>query len=185
MWNKRFLFEENYCYHIFNRWYEKQTLFFSSSDYEKFFKYLAFFLNEFKGITLVSYCVLPNHFHFILSQNETGLILSEFMRKLSVSYAMYFKKKYETGLTRRWQPVFEGRFKAKFIKDEEYIVKCQSYVNYNAQKHGMVDNVEDWPYTSLHKILETWKVKFDNIKIFGYSKDIENYQDEVIDELEV
>lgn len=55
---------------------------------------------------MVAYAFLPNHFHFILHNIQTGLDISDFMRRVQVSYAMYFKQKYkdETSLK---MPVFE------------------------------------------------------------------------------
>ena len=110
---------------------------------------------------------MPNHFHLIVHNLETGLTLSDFMRKLQVSYAMYFKKNYETGLK---TPVFEWRFKAKLIKDEKYLAQCIAYVNYNPLKHAIVDNIDNYKWTSYHQIDK---------------KKIEKYSDMILDELEI
>jgi hypothetical protein len=49
------------------------------------------------------------------------------------------------------------------------LAKCLAYVNFNAVKHEIVENIEDYPRTSYHQI--------DKIKI-------ENYKDLILDELE-
>jgi len=167
MSNSRFEFLENYYYHVYNRWFDKQIIFKNKNDFEKFYTYIVKELKEYENIKLVSYCILPNHFHFIIHNLETGLKLSDFMRKIQVSYAMYFKRKYETGLRK---PVFEWRFKAKYIKDEEYLAKCLSYVNYNAVKHWVVDNINDYPRSSYHQLDK---------------KRIDKYKDFIIEELEI
>jgi len=95
MWNKRFDFEENNYYHIYNRWFEKQIIFRDDYDFSKFYKYIIKNQKEYTDeIKIVSDCFLPNHFHFIFKINKTGLFLSDFMIKIQVSYAMYFKRKY-------------------------------------------------------------------------------------------
>ncbi|NUJ98302.1 hypothetical protein HGA92_06050 [Candidatus Gracilibacteria bacterium] len=131
----------------------KQIIYKDKKDFERFFIYILKEQKNYPSVKLVSYCILPNHFHFIVQATETGLQISDFMRKIQGSYAMYFKTRYknETGLIKT--PVFEGRFKAKLIDDEPYLFQCMLYVNYNAQKHQIVNNIADYPYTSYHQII--------------------------------
>jgi len=159
MWNKRIEFQENNYYHIYNRWFEKQIIFKNDYDFERFYKYIIKNQKDYiEQIKIVSYCFLPNHFHFVFQIKETGLFLSDFMRKIQVSYAMYFKRKYETGLR---MPVFEWRFKAKIIDTDEYLERCLAYVNFNPLKHEIVDNIDNYKWTSYHQLD---KVKLDKYK---------------------
>lgn len=107
MSNTRFEFQENNYYHIYNRGYQKQLIFRHVSDFKKFYDYIIRNQKLFPEIKICSYCFLPNHFHFVLQSPETGLKISDFMRRIQVSYAMYFKRKYETGLNKVGTPVFE------------------------------------------------------------------------------
>ena len=168
MSNSRFEFLENHYYHIYNRWFEKQTIFRNKYDFERFYKYIVKEQKLYETIKLVSYSFMPNHFHFVIHNLETGLQISEFMRKIQVSYAMYFKKKYETGLR---TPVFEWRFKAKLLQDEEYLARCMSYVNFNPVKHNLVEDIQEYPWTSYHQLSD--KVSIDS------------YKDIILDELEM
>jgi len=47
--------------------------------------------------------------------------------------------------------------------------KCLAYVNFNALKHGIVDNINNYKWTSYHQINK---------------KEIEQYKDLFLDELE-
>jgi REP element-mobilizing transposase RayT len=67
------------------------------------------------------------------------------MAKVTASYAKYCYVKYELPTKR---PLFEGRFNAKLIDDREYLHKCISYVENNAVKHELVQNIEEWQFTS-------------------------------------
>jgi REP element-mobilizing transposase RayT len=49
-------------------------------------------LLEYKSLILSAYSMVPNHFHLVVKNTEKGLKLSDFMRKIQVSYAMYVKK---------------------------------------------------------------------------------------------
>jgi REP element-mobilizing transposase RayT len=80
------------------------------------------------------------------------------MRKLQVSYSMYFNKEYGDSIKQGLKsPVFEGRFKAKEVVDEAYLSQLVTYVEHNAVKHEIVERIEDWPYTSYEKRNDTEK----------------------------
>ncbi len=145
-------------YHIFNRGFEKQTIFFDHYDYDRFYKIiLKYWKEDFPKIDLASYCFLPNHFHLILiSKAESENYISDFMRKIQQSYSQYAKAKYSL-----WKgQFFEWRFKAKAIQDDNYLQQCFVYVKFNAIKHWLVENITDWAYTSYHMLDNEQKNKY-------------------------
>jgi nitrate reductase assembly molybdenum cofactor insertion protein NarJ len=86
-------------------------------------------------------------------QDKPGLELpaaeqiSHFMNRVQQAYAMYFNAKYvELVKQGKKAPVFEGRFKAKEITDQDYLAQVSYYIRHNAVKHGVVENVEEWPW---------------------------------------
>ncbi len=159
MSNNRSL-QNNTYYHVYNRGYNKQTLFFAHKDYARFYRNLKQFLEAYPQINIKCHCILPNHFHFLLietglQKSETGLgdgaatDISHFMRKLQVSYSMYFNHEYGDKIKKGLKsPVFEGRFKAKEVLDEAYLAQLVLYIEQNAVKHELVSDIADWPYTS-------------------------------------
>ncbi len=178
MWNQRHLFIENSYYHIYNRGYNKTQIFHNLNDYSLFINLLMKYLYEYPEIWLVSYTVLPNHFHLIVKIIAKWNNVSNFMRKLQWIYATVFRFKYPI----LWKcPVFEWRFKSKLIYSEEYFLKCQAYVNYNAIKHKLVENIADWPYTSYHNISDIWKFLFFKSKLIDFSKEVIDYIDVDLD----
>ena len=56
------------------------------------------FLQEYEQISILSYCLLPNHFHIILIQTEDSYAISEYMQHLSVAYAVHYKRAYEQSM---------------------------------------------------------------------------------------
>jgi len=146
---KQLLEQWNY-YHIFNRGFAKETIFFEHKDYKRFVENIVRYKNEFDGIQIYAWCLIPNHFHMLLKSNKSGLEISDFMRKLQQSYAMYFKIKYKSlnpdlKLLKLPQ-LFEWRFKAKFIDNEEYLRKVATYIAFNPIKHGIVEKIENWDW---------------------------------------
>lgn len=127
-------------YHIYNRGVEKRDIFLEEKDYYRFLDSLYLFNDEnpFTGgrssenrekiVEILAYCLLPNHFHLILTPVKEGGIV-KFMRKLLTGYAMYFNEKYKrTGI------LFEGRYKAKIIENDTYFCHLTRYIHLNPLK---------------------------------------------------
>ena len=143
---RKTLFESGGFYHVYNRGNSKQTIFHDEEDYNRFIKLLflsngkenfkmCFIRDEIynfnRGEQLVdigAYCLMPNHFHLLLTQSENGSI-SKFMQKLSTGYSMYYNKKYE-----RTGTLFEGKFKSEHAKDDRYLKYLFSYIHLNPVK---------------------------------------------------
>lgn len=137
---------EGEYYHIYNRGNSKQLIFNEISDYN-YFQNLLFAMNTKRNIkfrdmpddlfeksqdnpliAIGSYCLMPNHFHILLTQTtENGI--SKFMQKLSTAYAMYYNKKYE-----RTGGLFEGRFKSRHVPNDRYLKYLFSYIHLNPLK---------------------------------------------------
>jgi len=143
-------------YHIYNRGNDKRDIFLDEEDYKRFVKLLyicnsnlnfkfshsvvdqnidAFDLyRESPIVEILSWVIMPNHFHIILTFKENNFQLdynpiSEFMRKLSTAYVMYFNKRHnKTG------GLFEGKFKSKHIDKENYFQYLFSYIHLNPVK---------------------------------------------------
>lgn len=81
--------------------------------------------NFFNKIYLISYVLMPNHFHLELKQTGKKDI-EIFMRSLITKYTMYFNKKYH-----RVGPLFQGRYKAVVIQSKEYLLHLSRYIHTN------------------------------------------------------
>ncbi|MCL4382970.1 MAG: transposase [Patescibacteria group bacterium] len=117
-------FAPNFCYHVFNRGSEKRILFLYEKDYNNFLERVKDNLKKY-SISLLSFCLLPNHFHFLLQQKSEASV-AKFMNALLLGYAKYFNTKYE-----RVGPLFQGRFKAKIIENDEYLLQLSKYIHCN------------------------------------------------------
>jgi len=148
-------------YHVYNRGNSKQDIFNDKADYMHFLKLLCFlntqnpqslrYLSEdflipiYKGknklVSIGCYCLMPNHFHLILTQKEGGSI-SKFMQKVNTAYVMYYNKKYK-----RTGSLFEGKFKSNYANDDIYLKYLFSYVHLNPikliQKNWKKEGIKD------------------------------------------
>ena len=147
---RKIKFAINEHFHIYSRGVEKRKIFTSESDYLRFVALLyvmnqkeSFRMENFlrdkshtiknifkenRGKTLVSvlgYCLMPNHFHLILYEHTEGGI-SKFMSKLLTAYSMYFNTKYE-----RSGPLFTHPFRSEHISNEPQYMYIFSYLHLN------------------------------------------------------
>jgi REP element-mobilizing transposase RayT len=126
-------------YHVYNRGINKMEIFLDEDDYSYFEKLLARGLAKEKAydkfsrqysnfaddVEIHTYCLMPNHFHFLLRQKNSGSI-EKFMRSVNVAYSMYFNKKYK-----RKGPLFESRYKAVLIKNDPQLTHVSRYIHLN------------------------------------------------------
>jgi len=79
-------------------------------------------------IFIGAYCLMPNHFHVLVTENKEGGI-SKFMQKLSTAYVMYYNQKYK-----RTGGLFEGKFKSEHLNTDIYLKYIFSYIHLNPVK---------------------------------------------------
>lgn len=144
-------------YHVYNRGTDKRSVFLDEHDYGRFLQSMdefnvlkpigSIYENSFVKINkerqlgnrtskfdkqlvkIVCYCLNINHFHLILQQEAKNGI-SEYLKRLMGGYTKYFNNK-----KRRTGVLFQGKFKAKHIFLNEYLLHLSAYVNLNDQLH--------------------------------------------------
>ncbi len=127
-------------YHIMVRGIGKMDLFHAPIDYEK---YLASLYRVRKQVSLqlYAYCLMKNHVHLLIEEGKESISLT--MKRLGVSYSLYYNKRHE-----RVGHVFQGRYRSEAIKNEQQFMKCCRYIHNNPVKAGMVAFAENYPWTS-------------------------------------
>ena len=150
-------------YHVYNRGINRQNLFFQQRNYHHFLKLYA------KHILPIAdtfaYCLLPNHFHVLVRiksvEELTNLTdtagLSDLERPPSKCFSNLFNA-YTKAVNNAYQrtgSLFERPFERNLVTDEKYFIRLILYIHQNPQKHGLVDNFRDWPYSSYGAFLST------------------------------
>jgi putative transposase len=121
---RQVFFAADNFYHIYNRGSEKRSIFQDHRDYRKFLDRSKENGKKY-AIDILCYCLMPNHFHFLLRQT-TNTPITVFMNALQLGHAKYFNTKYT-----RVGPLFQGRFKAKLIESESYLLQLSAYIHKN------------------------------------------------------
>lgn len=95
------------------------------SEKDKVLKLLH--LNNFsEEIMLLAYCLMPNHFHFLVKQRSLDSI-DKFMQSIGTRYTMYFNKKYK-----RVGSLFQAVYKAVLVTSDEQFLHLTRYIHKQA-----------------------------------------------------
>lgn len=194
-------------YHIFNRGVNKIPIFNNATDYKRVILATRYYssahtpmrLSRFlklsneertsywleiknlpKLISIISYCFMPNHFHFLLKQKlDRGI--SKFTKYLQASYALYFNTKYE-----RIGPLLQGQFKAMRIEDDEQLLHVSRYIHLNPYTSYLLKDIKElevYPWSSFPDYLGKSEPKFCSTdEVLSFFKDEKKYKEFVFNQ---
>lgn len=131
---------ESRIYHIMMRGNERKEIFIDEDDNIRFLDTLYDKVVQ-KGCSIYAYCLMNNHVHLIINQNNTQI--SDIIKSLNISYAYYFNKKYQ-----RVGHLFQDRFKSQPIDSDEYLLSAVRYVHKNPVAADIVTKEEDYRWSS-------------------------------------
>lgn len=109
----------------------------------------SLFSLEGKIVNIVCYCLMPNHFHFLLQQMRNKGI-TEFISKLSNSYTKYFNTK-----NKRVGPLLQGEFKSVHVETNEQLLHLSRYIHLNPLVGYKTKNLETYQWSSYLEYLGT------------------------------
>jgi len=100
-----------------------------SAETVKIFEQIKILKELPKLADIICYCIMPNHYHFMLKQLRKNGI-SKFMHKLANSYGHYLNIRYK-----RSGSLMEGVFKSIHINKDSYLLYLPGYINGNPEIH--------------------------------------------------
>lgn len=128
-------------FHIYNRGVNREPLFFESRNYAYFLHRMEQ-ANDRSQITILAYCLMPNHFHLILKQRVPGAIPA-FIKQVCDGYAKAINRSlHRTG------HLFEGPYRMKPVGSDEYILHLSRYIHLNPVRAKLVYRPEEWEFSS-------------------------------------
>ncbi len=174
-------FEEERIYHIYNRSVDRKPLFKNSQNYAFFMKKYLEYL--FPVLETYCYSLSRDHFNFLvkvkdlttfkklsnLPENKTAHeIVSHHFRKFFQSYSMAFNKQHN-----RIGTLFQTPFKRVLIDDHAFLRKVVFYIHANPQFHELIDDFQDWKWSSYYPIFHNLSHKLNDEEMFEWfgSKD--------------
>lgn len=130
-------------YHVMARGNNKQDIFREKTDYHFFLNSMKY-IKERKPYILYAYCLMPNHFHFLLEVNDVPL--SVIMQRLLTTYVRYFNRTYN-----KRGHLFQNRYKAILCEKEHYLLELVRYIHLNPVRAHIVNSPAAWEW-SAHNI---------------------------------
>lgn len=154
----------NQYYHVLNRANGRLPIFKKEKDFEAFEKILEEAKEKY-SMRIISYCLMPNHWHLILNPIKDG-DLNLFMQWLTLTHTQRWHAHYHSV---GYGHLYQGRYKSFLIQNDQYLLTACKYVESNAFRAKLVDNAEDWQWSSLwrrehgnqnHKnLLSSWPIE--------------------------
>ena len=132
-----------FVYHVLNRGNGRADVFHNDDDCAAFVTLMQE-AHEKVPMRLVGYCLMTNHFHLVLWPHGDG-DLSRWMQWLMTAHVRRYHLHYK-GSGHVWQ----GRFKAFPIQDDEHYLTVLRYVERNPLRANLVQQSQDWDWSSLN-----------------------------------
>ncbi len=133
-----------YVYHVLNRGVARLPLFEKPGDYEAFERVIAESLRK-HPTRILAYCLMPNHWHFVIWPQADGE-LTAFLRWLTHTHTQRWHAHYHTSGTGH---VYQGRFKAFPVEEDDHLYAVLRYVERNPLRAGLVTQAAAWHWSSL------------------------------------
>ena len=167
MANKRIPLEPEKYYHIYDHSIGSDNLFRNDGNYFYFLKKYAEYLCP--VFETYSYCLMPNHFHFLVKVKSEESLVKYFKSSGSKisnqqesvynglthqvgSFLNAYTKAYNKAFDRRGS-LFVQSFNRKHINDNSYFTRLIHYIHHNPVHHNFVNDASEWKHSSFHSIL--------------------------------
>ncbi len=193
-------------YHVFNRGINRQSTFTSRKEYQRAILAIKFYqvatppasLSKVltlpvdlkdrviedmekaeRQVEIISFCLMPNHFHFLLKQKKDGGI-SKFMGNFQNSYTRYYNTRNE-----RDGAIFLTQFKAVRIVSDEQLIHVSRYIHLNPYTGYVIKTLkelEDYLWSSFPDYIKGKSTLILNDLVMGFFKNPESYKKFVFDQ---
>ncbi|MBI2595464.1 transposase [Candidatus Daviesbacteria bacterium] len=174
--NRKIVFANEGIYHVFNRGLDRRPTFTNKWEFDRAKKLVKFYRHKdipirfskliqqpedirnkiledlYKSdrlVDILSFCLMPNHFHFLLKQNvDKGI--ATFVANFTNAYTKYFNTR-----NTRIGPLFQGIFKAVLVENDEQLVHVSRYIHLNPVVSSIIetDELKNYPWSSYPEYL--------------------------------
>lgn len=194
-------------YHIFNRGVARQPTFLTKHDYKQALLTLSYYrfvkppirlsrfkslsqeqrndiqnslLKSIKHVEIISFVLMPNHFHCLLQQTADKGI-SIFLSQFTNSYTRYFNTKHD-----RVGPAYQGVFKAVRIESDEQLLYVNRYIHLNPIASAVVkeNGLFAYPWSSLPDYIRGESSLIWMDPILGHFSSVDKYKEFILDQLD-
>lgn len=157
-------------YHIYNRGTNREDIFVQERNYRYFLQLYTKHIEP--AAETYAYCLLKNHFHVLVrikdaeAQDPNGLerpLGSIAFFNFFNAYAKAINKAYG-----RTGSLFQHPFGRIPVLTQSYLIQLVRYIHLNPQKHGLVTDFRQWPYSSYQAYLSNQPTRLQRDQVLGW-----------------
>ncbi len=170
-------------YHIYNRGTNRATVFIQERNYSYFMQLYAKYIEP--VAETYAYCLLKNHFHLLVrmrDEDETGPkgrgSKGADQRPLgSLAFTDFFST-YTKAINHgygRTGSLFQHPFGRVAVDSGRYLVNVIRYIHLNPQRHGLVSDFREWPYSSYHALVSRERTRLKREDVLDWFDGVEGF----------
>lgn len=170
-------FQEGQILHIFNQGNNREKIFYTPSNYYFFMSKVKTHFMPF--VDILAYCLMPNHFHFLISCKNSACLNSNILKPCSLS-GRHYQQMISKGLAillrsytrainiqeNRSGSLFRKQTKMKDICSADYSADyfrtCFDYIHENPVEAGLVSNKSAWKHSSFSELYNDTRSRYCN-----------------------
>lgn len=181
-------------FHVYNRGNNREDLFKEDRNYEFFLRlYWKYILPVAETF---AYCLMPNHFHFLIRIREKEEIQTwNKPDRSSVGYSQARPVRFrELNPTQQFSNLFNSYtksineayngtgnlfkrpFQRRDVTSERYFTELILYIHFNPQKHRLSKDFRDYPYSSYRAFLDSTRTDLSRVEVLRWFGGVESYQ---------
>ena len=157
-----------------------------------------FFLQKMKHhispvASFYAYCLIPNHFHFLIKVNsleaikkryaeikskdfvkQDSVVTSEFLMEQFSNCFNAYTKAFNIAYNRKGK-LFMEHLHRKQVESDVYFTKVIHYIHANSLHHGLAKKFSDWPYSSYSAFLKNTPTMLERSEVLDWFGGKERY----------
>jgi putative transposase len=160
-------FEPEGYYHLFNHAIGDENLFRNNGNYQYFLTKFGQYINP--VCKVYAYCLMPNHFHFLIQVKKKAILEQYYLEKFptsinpSIDYNKLVMQQFSNmlnGYAQAYNKMFVRKgalfidyLRRKQVADDAYFIRLVHYIHNNPVHHHFCSSMEDWTYSSHQTML--------------------------------
>lgn len=171
-------------FHIFNRGINGMPVFFEKKNYHFFLKQYSKYVHPF--VKTFAYCLLENHYHLLIQVREEEELKLAIKKNIDEPFHWHvsngfssFLQSYTRAMNKvydRTGAIFETPFKRIEVTEDSYFSTLIRYIHHNPQKHRIIKDFRDYPYSSYHAHLYESATKLNREEVLEWFKGRKHYE---------
>lgn len=139
---------ETGIYHVMLKGIDGRDIFLQEGDRKKFLSQVLQAQGK-GGFSLLAYCLMDNHVHFLLEENED---LGTTMKRITVGYVLWHNYQYG-----RSGHLFQNRYLSEVVEADDYLVTVARYIHQNPVKAGIVKKAKNFHWSSYQQYIDAYE----------------------------